>query len=277
MTPKEVEERINEMFEENYEALRLEGGHAITEDVKQSALKQVIAYYRKLRDVAEKVTETEVKLTLPNQETPAGHKFNIEGIVDIVREDDEVWMYDLKTHDPKYIKKHPQFYESQLNVYAHIYENLRGNTLDHTAIISTALPDNVKTALSLDDEQALDRAFASWEPIIEINYAHEKVEQTIAEFAQVVDKIEGHCFAAPEAKTLKEKVAGPNVQFATYVCRNCDARFSCESFREYVRQTGAKHEAFLKYLEDTGDDIANEDRINTNLAHDMKNENEIGV
>lgn len=45
------------------------------------------------------------------------------------------------------------------------------------------------------------------------------------------------------------------------VYRNCDARFSCESFREYVRQTSAKNQAFLKYLEDTGDDVTNEDRL----------------
>jgi CRISPR/Cas system-associated exonuclease Cas4 (RecB family) len=200
MSPEQIEERIAEMFEENYQVLRLEGGHALTEDIKQSALKQVIAYYRKLRGIAEKVTETEVKLTLPNQETPGGHKFNIEGIVDIVREDDEVWMYDLKTHDPDYIREHTELYESQLNVYAHIYENLRKNRLDHTAIISTSLPDNVKTALSQNDAAALERAFKSWDPVIEINYEHERVERTIDEFAKVVDKIEGHCFA-PQSRS----------------------------------------------------------------------------
>ena len=63
----EVIEKIREYFEENYELLRLEGGHAVTEDIKQLALTQVLYYFTKMKDVANKVTDTEVKLTLPGQ------------------------------------------------------------------------------------------------------------------------------------------------------------------------------------------------------------------
>jgi len=276
MSPKEIEERIIEMFEENYQSLQLAGGHALTEDIKQLALKQVIAYYRKLKHVAEKVTETEVKLTLPNEETPNGNKFNIEGIVDIVREDDEVWMYDLKTHDADYIREHTKFYESQLNVYAHIWQNLRKNHLDHTAIISTALPEKVRRAINLEieheDEKELELAFEAWNPVIDINYSQENVEETIKEFAEVVDNIEKRCFSAPDISILKEKVKGPNVQFATYVCRNCDARFSCSSYRDYIRQSGARSQSdFWKYLEETGDAASNEERILANLEKSEDN------
>jgi len=266
MSPKEVEERIAEMFEENYESLRLSGGHALSEDIKQLALNQVIAYYRKLRHIAEKITETEVKLTLPNEKTPNGNKFNIEGIVDIVQEGEEVWMYDLKTHDAGYVREHTEFYESQLNVYAHIWQNLRKNHLDHTAIISTALPEKVRTALVYGDEKDQELAFKEWDPVIDIAYRQENVDETIEEFAKVVDNIEDRCFTAPDVKHLKEKVEGTNVQFATYVCRNCDARFSCSSYRDYVRQSGAKSQADIwKYLEDTGDTVTNEERMLTNL------------
>src|SRR5690606_3785778 len=119
-------------------------------------LEQVLYYYRKMSSVAEKVTDTEVKLTLPDQTTPEGRRFTIEGVVDIVREDDEIWMYDIKTHDPDYITGNKQYYEKQLNVYAHIYENLRGNKLDHTAIISTAFPSNVKAAIASRDEKRIE-------------------------------------------------------------------------------------------------------------------------
>jgi len=266
MNPKEVEQRIVEMFEENYQSLRLAGGHALTEDIKQTALRQVIAYYRKLRHIAEKITETEVKLTLPNETTTNGNKFNIEGIVDIVREDDEVWMYDLKTHDADYIRNHTEFYESQLNVYAHIWQNLRKNHLDHTAIISTSLPENVKTAFTRGDDKDMELALDAWEPVIDITYKQENVDQTVKEFADVVDNIEARRFSAPHVKRLKEKVKGPEVQFATYVCRNCDARYSCSSYRDYVKQSGARSQAeFRKYLEDTGDAVTNEERILTNL------------
>ncbi|NTV79743.1 MAG: hypothetical protein HGA25_11585, partial [Clostridiales bacterium] len=53
-------------------------------------------------------------------------------VVDIVRDDEETWMYDIKTHDPDFIAGNKTFYEKQLNVYSYIYQNLRGNQLDHT-------------------------------------------------------------------------------------------------------------------------------------------------
>jgi hypothetical protein len=61
-----------------------------TPEVREAAWNQILYYFKKLQKrVAEKVTETEVKLTLPEQKTPAGRKFTIEGIVDIVTENDE--------------------------------------------------------------------------------------------------------------------------------------------------------------------------------------------
>jgi len=271
MTPQEIEKRIAEMFEENYQSLRLDGGHALSEDIRELGLNQVIAYYRKLKHIAEKVTETEVKLTLPNETTPNGNKYNIEGIIDIVQEEDEVWIYDIKTHDADYIREHTEVYESQLNVYAHVWQNLRNNPLAHTAIISTALPEEVKTAMTFGDEEQLEEAFKNWNPVVEIDHKQENVEETIAEFAKVVDDIEERHFSPPVAKRLKETEAGTNVQFATYVCRNCDARFSCSSYREYVKQSGARSQsAFWKYLEDTGNAVTNEDRILANLKKSEK-------
>jgi hypothetical protein len=198
MTPEEIEDRIKEIFEQNYEMLKLEGGHALTPDVTQSALTQVLYYYRKMRTVAERVTDTEVKLTLPDQLTPDVRRFTIEGIVDIVREDDDVWMYDIKTHDPDYITGNKQFYEKQLNVYAHIYENLRGNKLDHTAIISTAFPANIKAAIASGDVKRIEQELPKWNPLIDIPFDQSKVQATIQDFGAVVDKIETNCFEPPQ-------------------------------------------------------------------------------
>ena len=58
------------MFEQNYEELRLESGQAVAPDVKQTALNQVLLYWRKLRAIAEGVTDTEVHLSLPRQRHP---------------------------------------------------------------------------------------------------------------------------------------------------------------------------------------------------------------
>jgi len=58
MQEHEIIEKIREFFEDNYETMRLEGGHTITEDTKQTALTQVLLYYEKMKDVATKVTHT---------------------------------------------------------------------------------------------------------------------------------------------------------------------------------------------------------------------------
>src|SRR5271157_3627574 len=95
----EVEQKIRESFEANYEQLREESGHSLSPDVREAALQEVLLYWRKLHELAEKITETEVRLNLPNQNTPQGRKFGIEGVVDIVREHDRTTMYDINTHD----------------------------------------------------------------------------------------------------------------------------------------------------------------------------------
>ena len=73
----EMEEWIENQYYMNYERLRLEGGHALSPEVKRTGLLQIIMYFRKMREVAETVSETEVKLTLPEQVSPFGNKFTI--------------------------------------------------------------------------------------------------------------------------------------------------------------------------------------------------------
>ena len=266
MNDEEIELKIQEIFAQNYELLKLEGGHSLTESTQKDAYNQVLFYYRKLKDVASKVTETEVKLTLPDQKTPEGRNFTIEGIVDIVREEDEVWMYDIKTHDPVYVNANKDLYEKQLNVYAHIWGNLRGNALDHTAVISTVLPNALKDAYFTEDAPRIKSEMDKWEPVIEIPYNEDNVKDTINDFALVVDNIERHCFAPPPATVLDAKIKGTNSKFATRICSNCDARFSCTSFREYATklQKGTTMN-FKKYYENYGSDAEQEDFINASI------------
>ncbi len=254
--------------------MRLEGGHAITEDIKILALNQVLFYYQKMKDVATKVTDTEVKLTLPDQKTPRGRNFTIEGIVDIVREDDETWMYDIKTHDPDYIISNKELYEKQLNVYAHIWQELRGEALDNTAIISTAYPQSLKHAMLANDLFRIQHEMAKWQPLIEIPFTQEKVHETIEDFACIVDDIEDKKFGPAPVERLSEKMEGTNTLFGTPICRNCDARFSCASYREYATSKGkGERGSFKKYFEDFGSDIDQEEWVNANLQG--KNPDEI--
>lgn len=272
MQEEEILERIGELFEDNYEVMRLEGGHAITEDIKRLALNQVLFYYQKMKDVATRVTQTEVKLTLPDQKTPKGRNFTIEGIVDIVRDDEETWMYDIKTHDPEYVMANKELYQKQLNVYAYIWQGLRGEALDQTAVISTAYPQALKQAMLVNDLFRVQLEMAKWKPLIEIPFTQDKVEETIEDFATIVDQIEDKNFKPVPVEILNSTMEGTTALFGTRVCRNCDARFSCSSYRDYALSKGrGERGSFKKYFEDYGSDTDQEEWVNANLQNTSEN------
>jgi len=274
MEDYEIIDKIREYFEENYELMRLEGGHAVTEDIKQLALTQVLYYFTKLKDVANKVTDTEVKLTLPDQKTLKGRNFTIEGVVDIVRDDNETWMYDIKTHDTAYIQSNKELYEKQLNVYAHIWQKLRGQALDKTAIISTAYPEGLKQAHLLNDQFKIQYELSKWNPLIPLDFDQGKVKDIVADFAYIVDCIEEKKFRPVPVEVLQSKMEGTNALFGTRVCRNCDVRFSCSSYRDYATSKGkGERGSFRKYFDDFGSDSDKEEWMNANLA--AKNPDEI--
>jgi hypothetical protein len=234
-TPSAIsEEQLREMFEQNFERLRLENGHSLAPDVRAAAWEQVRCYWLKLRHIAETVTDTEVKLNLPNQKTPKKRIFCIEGVVDIVRENDEVTMYDIKTHDLEFVQENIELYRDQLNVYAYIWQNLRGERLDETAVIATPVPDSVSAAIRSDDPVQIKEALAAWNPVVPVAFDAGNVKKTVAAFAKVVDEIEDHEFHPPPLSVLTRR-EGKRGTFATRVCRNCDMRFSCSSYREYAR------------------------------------------
>lgn len=269
MSHTEIARLIEEIFEENYQIEQVTSGSFLTEDIKQLALLQVKLYYEKLKEIADNVTHTEVKLTLPDQKTQNGRRFTIEGIVDIVKEGNDTWMYDIKTHDSEYIRANKEFYESQLNVYAHIWQSLRGEDLDHTAVISTNLPTSLKDAMQGDDQARVKHELGKWEPLIELPFEPQKVEATIKDFALVVDSIEEKRFAPQNVDKLKSKFQGTSATFGTFVCRNCDARFSCKSFREFILGSGQTLKGnFQKYFNEFVPDTIQEEWVNIHLGND---------
>ena len=225
-----VEQFIREAFEQNFEDIRRDSGHVISPHIRELALNQVLFYWRKLKEVAESITETEVRLHLPNQKTTSGRKYSIEGVVDIVRANDRVIMYDIKTHESEYVRAHPEEYEQQLNVYAHIWQHLRGQQLDETAIIATSYPPVVREAIASKDSTAIARAMLEWNPLVSLPFKPENVQAMIADFARIVDEIEENHFSPTPVEKLREKVGrSDNSLFATAICRYCDARFSCSA------------------------------------------------
>jgi hypothetical protein len=118
---------------------------------------------------------------------------------------------------------------------APIWQNLRGERLDETAIIATPVPEAVSAAMKAGDPAKLEAALAAWNPVVPVAFDADNVQKTIAAFAKVVDWIEDHEFRPPPLSDLTER-DGERGTFATRVCRNCDMRFSCTSYREYARK-----------------------------------------
>jgi hypothetical protein len=258
----EAEDQIRRFFERNLLELQAEGGHALAPEVRETAFQHVLLYWRRLRSLAERVTDTEVKLSLPEQHTPRGRTFAIEGVVDIVREEGRTTLYDIKTHPPDEVRANAETYARQLNVYAHIWQELRGERLDETAVICTAFPESLTEALRSGNEGRLATEMERWEPVIEIPFDAHGVAETVADFATVVDRIEDHEFAPPSLQQIRQPLPGMRRPFGTAVCRNCDARFSCAPYRRYMQVASRATEAtFRQYIEDLGPDAERESYV----------------
>ncbi len=175
---------------------------------------------------------------------------------------DRTVMYDIKTHDADYVRANLELYEQQLNVYAHIWQALRQQPLDEMAIIATDYPEAVQVALTSGDPEHLAYALERWDPVVPILFDARRVEMTIREFSTVVDAIEENHFAPRTVDDLNAILPGTRaMRFATRVCRNCDARFSCSAYREYAwrpGQRGVAEERFRQYYEETLPDAEQE-------------------
>lgn len=235
----EMEAFIVGVFEDELSLIEEETGTRPNALARTEALRQVLLYWRKLHYTAERVEETEVHLVLPNRESPGGKRYNLEGVVDIVADEDGTRMYDLKTHEPEYVLAHPEEYAAQLEVYATIYEELKGRRIDGTGIISTALPARLRSAIRSGDDAAIEKELSAWEPLIKMPFTREARKETIEDFGRTVDAIEDGHFPPMPPERLDEDFAGKGRSFGNRVCQNCDARFSCSSYR-YWRLDGKK-------------------------------------
>lgn len=236
LNEKEIQDFIEQAYQQNFDLLRLETGIALSPEAKRAGLLQVRLYWQKMREVALNVSETEVRLSLPGNESPKERTFGIKGVVDIVREAGKTIIYDIKTHNADYVRSNIDQYADQLNVYAHIWKELQKQPLDGTAIICTEFPAEVKEALMSGNQKQLERALERWEPLIEIEFDRREVKETVRAFGEVVDQIEEREFCPPPVEKLQEPFTdNTRVRFGTHVCRNCDVRFSCDAYRVYMR------------------------------------------
>ena len=229
----EIEAFIVSAFEDELALAEEETGIRANAFARREALRQVLLYWRKLKSVARQVQETEVRLVLPNRVSPKGRRYNLEGVVDIVADASGIRMYDIKTHEPEYVRAHPDAYAAQLDVYATIYEELKARRIDGTGVIATSIPLKLRGAISRNDPAATNREFQAWEPLIGLPYTRESREATVEDFGRVVDCIEEGHFPPIQPERLDEDYAGRGRSFGERICQNCDIRYSCPSYRSW--------------------------------------------
>lgn len=250
----QLEILVKEWYEENYERLKFDGGRALTPKIQQQGLAQVVMYIKKLIHIAETVTDTEVKLILSNQESPNGNKYSIVGVIDIIRDHDKLTLYDIKTHDPDFINTNIDDFSEQLNIYAHVFQNIRNKKVNSAAIVATKLPQSLEKIASnyinnrVDDKENINEELDRWEPIIPVDNFTNKIETAINKFSKVVDNIERKEFKPPGIEKLKKRTGSSNRTFATNVCNNCDVRFTCNSYKKYSKENYSRKGNFQEYL-----------------------------
>lgn len=278
MNDRDVEQLIDTFFDENYRRLLVDGGaHVLTPRALAQARQQVEHYWKKMREIAVSVTDTEVRLQLPNQKTPKGRTFVIEGVVDLVREADRIRMYDLKTHHRDEVVRHLDSYAAQLNVYAYIWRELRGQRLDEMGVIAVRLPEALRRAIAERDDRRIAIELERWNPLVPIDADEGAIQRFFEEIAQTVDCIEEGRFSPRPIADLRSTPYmddGRPVAFATVHCRNCDGRFSCESYRTYVegtkgRRRGARWD-LSEYLSTARDDGEGDEWLNESFATDIE-------
>lgn len=277
----EDEQFLMEAFEANFERLREQSGRSLAPFVKEAGRLQVLLYYRRLHELASRVGETEVRLVLPDQRSPAGRRYTLEGVVDIVQDGDRTVMYDLKTYlDAESASEHIEPHYRQLNVYAHIWQGLRGRPLDAVALIATRPTRVLGRALRTGDPLRIEAALGVWEPVLDVPVEASVVEEVIRDFGEVVDRIEDRQFTAPPLAVLK----GPSrpdgkTPFAQDVCLNCDARFGCTSYRQLVRAQapGRADAALRESTADFGGDAERDDWRDSGLTQQPRIDLEDGA
>ena len=237
-TPRSDDEHfLMKAFDANFERLREESGRSLAPFIKESARQQVLLYYRRLRELAAQVDETEVRLVLPEQTSPAGRRYTLEGVVDIVEDGSSTVMYDVKTYlDADAARDHVEPHYRQLNVYAHIWKGLRGRQLNKIAVIATRPTKPLYRALRAGESAKIEAAMEEWDPVLEVPVDGGVVAEAMESFGHVVDLIEDRRFSPPSLEVLKAPSRPDGkVPFAQDVCLNCDARFGCASYRQLVR------------------------------------------
>jgi hypothetical protein len=266
---QEIEEFIHEAFEENYNHLRQDGGHSMSDHILKLAKRQVYLYLNTLYETALNVKETEIPLTLPAQTSPKNRKYNIFGVVDLIEENGETHMYDLKTHDVDYVLQHRDDYKGQLHVYAYIWEKLYERKVDKAAIIAIGENEQLRQERLLWDGPEEDFRPTKWNPIVTFDLERENIDVEINRFGHIVDCIEDRKF---HPRLLDVKHPSTNDEVKRF-CSNCDIRFSCPSYSQYIMNSKTRNKQLRNLFSYFENSLEDEEILDEIISESLERDN----
>lgn len=187
------EPRIRELFERTFRFLCLSDVRPIGDAAKESAIAQVLNYFRQNQDEMDRVIQTEVDVSLEKD------GYILAGKVDLLLGGDgRLELLDFKTSPrPKNSPELIAAYERQLCTYAHILERRHGRQVDQLLLYWTSEPRK---------EDAL----------MVLPYDPNRVEEAGRHFDETVGLIQAREFGVrmpPEPR----------------ICKECDLRILCHA------------------------------------------------
>jgi DNA helicase-2/ATP-dependent DNA helicase PcrA len=187
------EPKIVELFDRTFQFLALSDVRPIGDAAKQSALRQVLNYFRQNREEMRRVVQTEVDVSLEKD------GYILAGKVDLLLGGDgKLELLDFKTSPrPRNSPELIAAYERQLCTYAHILERRHGRRVDRLLLYWTA---------EARKEHAL----------MVLPYDSARVEEAGRYFDETVRRIQAREFTIT---TPPE----------TAICKECDLRMLCRA------------------------------------------------
>ena len=188
-----TEERISDWFNANYTHLSRQERLYLSPGVQNAALEHVLKYARRERGTWDRLSETEVEVSLVKE------AYLLKGHVDLIRgEGDTVEIIDFKSErKPDLLSEREKVerYRRQLEVYAHIIEGRTGQRISKMHLYYTGEDDSY--------------------PYISFDKDARSIDQTMEVFDGIVERIENKDF---EIASRPEKL-----------CRNCDLKAYCDA------------------------------------------------
>lgn len=188
-----TEDNVKAWFAENYNTISKREHFYLTENVRAAALKQVLRYVDRQSAHWDRIKDAEVEVSHAEED------YILSGKIDLIAgENGTLEIVDFKSEkkpDMERDKERIQRYKRQLQIYAYIIEQRTGLPVSKLRLYYTG-----------DDTSGIPEIIFPNEPA--------KVEATIAEFTEVVHKIQCRDYSTRSASQT--------------MCNNCDLRHFCK-------------------------------------------------